>query len=293
MKERHMIRVFCVVPALLFGCQSPPEPKGIERADSVAAAVADGDSVPGYIHKQVDSLFNVGPHSVDVSEAGYLKSVGDYGVFGTRPSNGLVMAIPNGDAPTTQLGPLTSNPDAHNSRVLSYFVAAGLPQDQVLRVRISAAMRSIGQTSDPAATAPATVFDSYSSVLDRGIGGVRVVGSYAWARFNENNEVSAEEIYWPQLPGSAIDEANSLAQLVADPVRVQLFRDQFGLGKAKLEVVIRHTDSTIDSPFEARGVIDAMFSTGMGTSYIRHFTMDGSELRFPQERAGLLPSTPK
>lgn len=246
--------------------------------------------VSGFHHTLAKSRFKTGRGTYDISSSGFAKSVGDEGVFATR-TNGLVMAIPNAGAPATLVPPLSNDADKHNQRVLAYFRTAGIPPDQIIETRESAAMRATGHETASGSDIK-TVFDSFTTILLRGVQGFPVVGSYAWARFNVDDDVVSEEIFWPTLPDSVVGDAVALSILVADPGDLARFRARIGVTSEPARVVIRHSAATADGAFEVAAVFDVLVGVGSGATYERHFNIDGTERRFPEETpTSLNPST--
>jgi hypothetical protein len=243
---------------------------------TASPAVTATPPVPGYSHAFERSLFKPGGTLTTASEMGITKIIGSNGVFATDQVNGWVLATPNAGAPSTTRPPLPGAASDHNAKVLAYFVAAGIPQDQIGSVSTHTLMRggaSAAGVRDP------DQFEGFYSILNRAINGVVVSESTAWARFNTDGEVVEESVYWPPLPASVVQDATALAAKVADPaftsVLTQIEAHDPGYGIVDGQVVIHHNDATSHAAPYAVATYDSLPSRG-GRG-IKHF--DGSGVR--------------
>jgi hypothetical protein len=83
----------------------------------------------------------------------------------------------------------------------------------------------------------------FTTIIPRVVGGIRIVGSYAWATFNANGEVVGEEVFWPQLPQSLLADAIALRTKVSgDTGKKFLASLPADVASQTSEVVIRHTE---------------------------------------------------
>lgn len=152
--------------------------------------------------------------------------------------------------------------------------------DQVADIRNTVNMSGNGPAGSP--EVPSAV--SYNSIVTRAIGGIRVVESHAWARFDSDGDVVAEDVYWPELPAAVVSDANALSLILGDPAQRAAFLAKLPdfTGSDVGSVAIRHTSEFERSPLVVRASYDAYFDTGHG-GYVRHFAADGGEFRLPQE----------
>ncbi len=251
--------------------------RSAERSDALAV-----DAVPGYQHTLAKSLFDVGPGQAVDNSLGFERTTGAYGIFARRPTTGFVTALPNTNAPSRTKPALTNVGAVHNQQVLSYFLAAGLPADQVDRVNAHATMHQAGTREQIlGGTAPKPVFDWYSSVVSRSIAGVRVSDSFAWARFNSGGAVVSEAVFWPDIPVSAVNEAHAFQAFVT----ASSWKGVLPADVAEPVVVIHHTSASYDGPFVARASIDSSTPgrAGMGIAHMRHFDLTGKQFQMPEE----------
>jgi hypothetical protein len=263
----------------LAGCLAPPDTSGEPSSSGVTggastpvaalfAPVASGPGdAPGYSHTVGVSRFRIGASRREMSEAGWYKVVGNEGVFATDPYTGAVRANPNGDAPAAHAAALTSNPDEHNARVLTYFRGAGLPMDQVGGAHVTTIMKVDGPADTVGHQRP--TFVAYTTIVERTIDGIRVPDSFAWARFNARDEVVAEGVYWPAIPAAAIADAHALRDQLTDPARGAAYRTQLAVPDASAKggmVTIRHSGATSRSAFEAFAGYDVHVPYGDGAT---------------------------
>jgi hypothetical protein len=181
---------------------------------------------------------------------------------------------------------------------LSYFTAAGIPSDQIGGVHSTVSAGGGGKSDDPKAGTTATSI-RYTSIVERTIQGIPVVESHAWARFDDNDDVVAEDVYWPELPAAALDQAQAIAGSLKDSIRMADYLSKLPaeVARAQGRVVIRHSSMAEHGAFAAYGCYDVLPKDGeketeFSRGFIRHFGADGAELRLPQE-SRQLPTTPR
>jgi hypothetical protein len=196
-------------------------------------------------------------------------------------ANGGVMAQPNAGALSVTAPGLPGGAEAHNSRVLSYFVGAGLPSDQVEGVYANSKVW-LSEGNLPVTTAQQMI--AYNSVVRRKVLGFPVINSVAWARFDDKNEVVAEMVYWPAIPDAVLADAKLLAETLGDPATAGSMLSKIPNGsKGPGKVVIRHTPFSYGGAFAARVAYDVKYKSG-GAVAIRHFDISGAEFRMPEEQ---------
>jgi hypothetical protein len=259
------------------------------RTTSVAPAVQSGEG-RGYIHTIEKSKFRVGAQAQSSPSAGFERWVGAEGVFATVPETGWVLGIPNADAPSRAVSPLTESESLHNKTVLDYFTAAGLPVEQVDSVVAHASMRGGGAAASTAnpSLPPNLMFDGYTSVITRVVAGIPVADSFAWARFNANGEVVEEAVFWPSIPDDVISGANNFVNMVADSTRGPLYLAKLKLGAREGRVTIRHSGGWQKSGFQSLVSYDVRGIGQMDRPH--HFDINGTEFLLADE-APLLAST--
>jgi hypothetical protein len=237
-----------------------------------------------------------GKESQAVNAAGWSKQVGSEGAFATSLHNGVVLALPNAHAQLGRKSEYVTDPDKHNDEVLKYFVAAGIPRDQVAGVHAMTLLSSTGRRGEARASAPK--IDGYISVLERRIGDYKVPDSVAWAQMDKEGNIISEGVYWPAIPSSALGDAKHIKEMLATKADKARLLAHVPAELAQGEVVIRHSSAAMQQgPFEVLATYDVMerrtspevasVSTGgaqQGSVIMRHFDSEGVERRLPQER---------
>ena len=277
--------------------QTPPA--GLVRAE-------DGGA-PGYQHGFERSRFAMREQQSPVrrvEENGFAKVVGPAGVFAVDLRNGLALAVQSGgankgeatapEAASAQVQAYSLDAGKHNEQVTDYLVSAGIPRDQVGGVHANTYLSASGSTQDERPAAPR--IDGYASILERKIDKFGVPDSTAWARLDGQGRVISEWVYWPPIPAKALADARRLEELIASKDQAYSGRLPSGLPLGK--VVIRHSSATEDGPFEAYASYDVVErreavipplnkadgDVRVVAVTVRHFDLEGNELRLPQER---------
>jgi hypothetical protein len=210
-------------------------------------------------------------------------------VFATVSATGWVMGIPNGDAPSKLVAPLSRSPDVHNKAVVDYFVGAGLPTNQIGRVNAHATMHATMVGDVPSAP----VFDGYSSVISRKIAGILVPDSFACATFNVDGDVVEESVYWPAIPADVLNAAQALQTRLADLGQASNFLSRLPAGVTGGQVVVRHSSGGIGATFEAAASFDVQDASG-GMGRVRHFNSNAVEFQMlGEQQSPIHPSSPK
>jgi len=293
-----LVSVMCAGPAV---AQSPSQ--GLIATDKGGAS--------GYQHSLDRSRFVTGTTEaklLHVEEYGFAKVVGPDGVFATNLRNGLVVAVQsggsdkgsNGNAADAKATGYVRDPDRHNQQVIEYFLAAGVPKDQIGGVHATTYLSSSGSARETRPAPPK--IDGYASVIERKVEKYPVVDSVAWARMNGQRKVVSEWVYWPAIPAKALADARRLEELAGSSGDTEfLARLPAGLPSGK--VVIRHSSATAEGPFEVFASYDVLErktspATAEGKALgrytpsittvvsvvVRHFDVDGVERRLPQEK---------
>lgn len=219
--------------------------------------------------------------AVQESVNGMTKLTGSNGVFAVL-SSGMALAVPNSDAPANGRPALTNSGEVHNKRVQAYFEGCGLPHEQVLEVAAHATMH---QALDPTQQGPdhsqKPIFDWYSSVITRGVNGIRVADSFAWARFNIDDEVVSEGIYWPPIPQSVVDRAVAFKASASGAAFLAKIPSE--LAKEKGEVAIHHTPGEGPATPTFYVSYDMVPPIAGGMSRAIHLDENGAVLNVPGE----------
>lgn len=266
-----------------------------------AAQQRDDASVPGYRHSAANSRFLTSESVArqrPVVENGFVKYQDRMGVFAIDPRSGLAMAVPSDsrDKSSNVAGAAGEevsmrDPDKHNRMAVSYFVGGGLPRAQVGQVHANTYLSASGPADMPVAQMQPRV-DGYASIVTRKVDRFAVADSVAWVRFAENGRAISEWVYWPELPAKVVEDARRLNELVAGKGRADYIAKLPSTQKEG-RVVIRHSSPFAAGQFEAYATYDVVERNtskdrqGEGAAYVRHFTIDGREIRLPQERRDL------
>lgn len=137
--------------------------------------------------------------------------------------NGFSTGIAHARSPAKSAAPLSDRSAAHTARVLEYFKARGLPPDQIGAPAVTTLMRRTGTTSG---TELSRTLVGFTTVLPRLLDGVVVADSHAWARFNKDDSVVAEEVWWPALPGTVRDEVAAFREVLSDQTSAAAFKQR-------------------------------------------------------------------
>jgi hypothetical protein len=268
----------CALMVGLGGCGTTAEPAS-SSPDMVGLTKSSTEGA-GFVHSANNSRFHLGANPVTMMEFGLSKLVGTDGVFATVPETGWVLAIPNATSPSRSAAPLTRSADVHNKTVVDYFTGAGLPADQVGGVNAHASVTGSG--SGPVNISNGE-FAGYTSVITRVVAGIPVPDSFAWASFNINGEAVEEQVYWPTVPASAVQEAKALQAVVSDPVRFAALASKLPTNVDGGQVVIRHSAGSERTTFEVVASYDVVERGELGQ--VRHFDQSGAEFRMASELA--------
>lgn len=287
----------CVTVLLLLplaGCSSAPSepepsPQGVGTAPLVAAAPS---ALRGYEHSAAASRFVIGTQLEERLESGMRKVVGANGVFAVEARTKMVLAIPDATAPTRARPPM---PDAaaHAAAVRSYFVSAGLPEDQILEVRTQTTMQGGGpETGEPMNPSMAKLQYYYGCVMRKTPTGIPIPDSFAYARINVDGDVVEEGVYWPDIPANALSDADTVRSTAATPSsRAALSAKVAQLADTEPQngrAVIRHTSGFWNGSFAALASFDVPRN-----NRVVHFDSKGAVVDLPSERPGAFGPTPQ
>lgn len=271
------------------------EPDAVFRAQSTVSAdvVSSGTAGRGYRHLPERSRFPVGASARSESVGPVTRITGADGAYATF-SNGATVASPHGGSQLLMLPFGTFSAADHNDRVLKYFVAAGLPPEQVSGVHATTMMRTSGASG---ATGVASMkepeFVAYFSIVERSVAGVRVQDSFAWARLAESGVSVWESVYWPDIPESTVTEADAFrATMSDDALRAKFLQKLPESARLNGGVSIRHTPFSSFRPFSTVVVYEAMVKPENGKPSLRHFRPDGVEVRLAEETP-VMKDTPR
>jgi hypothetical protein len=302
----HSFSIAALFAAICAGSACAQAAGGIIASDKGGAS--------GYQHSIERSQFVTGS-SVEqlrpIEEFGFSKVVGRKGVFATNLRNGLVIATQNDGMDKSEALPPQEEaraehlryPDKHNTMVMDYFIAAGIPRDQVGGIHANTYLSAGGASADALLVRKV---DGYASVLERVVGDkFPVADSVAWARLDNDGKSVSEWVYWPAIPARAIADARLLEELTTGSRRAE-YLARLPAGLPPGIVVIHHSSATDEGPFEALATYDVVDSRSVstegadkmskapaGVAGVRHFDAEGVERRLPSERLNLGLPDPK
>lgn len=154
--------------------------------------------------------------------------------------------------------------------MVAYFTSAGLPTDQIGEIRLSTLMRRHGSDLDHGPPPPAE-FMGYTTILTRVLDGVRVEGSFAWAQFSADGSVVSEQVWWPEIPQAAADQARTMKNSLSAPGAESALRAKLppSVASSKGEVVLHHAP-----PLAVAWFAPSPCSTGPAYDYRTQFQFE-------------------
>ena len=229
------------------------------------------DAISGYRHERVHSLFAFGPGAPTPTVDGPItRHIGSEGTF-VEWANGFSMARAHAFAASSAALPFSRVSAEHNARVVAYFVGLGMPTDQMGSPAIGTLMRRTGATNGTQLT---ETLVGYTTGIPRFIDGIPVPESHAWAQFNKNDEVVAEQVWWPALPASLHAEVATFKAMMSNSSAAAVFRAKVGASSTgdDLTMAIHHSRPSGDNWF-LRVTMDF---APRGRSAVVHFDLSGT-----------------
>jgi hypothetical protein len=196
----------------------------------------------GYNHTYDHSSFDIGNMVSEIDEDGMHKIVGSVGTFATEVISKAAVATPNVPFPNSSTGVYPGDADAQNAAVRSYFVSAGLPEDQIASMSADATGVVHGQD---------TVAGWYS-LLHRGYDGVLIDDSIATAAFDASRRSASEQVYWPEISSEVLAQVRAFQEMLADPVQKAAYIQKLPASGRDANLVIHHTSWFWQGPFQAQ-----------------------------------------
>jgi hypothetical protein len=272
--------------ALAVACSSSRAPElAHEVSQAATAADAAASVLPGYSHTLATSRFKIGTNpTLELNTPQMQRWRGSLGAFAIDPGNGSACGLLDAKSPK---GPYEVDETTHGNNVKSYFVAAGVPADQIGEIQATYQSAVMGGSMIDAGPTP-FVLESISSILRRRISGVLVAESEAWAKITTSGDVDMECVFWPPLDRSVIDTAVAWAKTMTDGPTHSSFLSRISSDAAAVKrddgVVIHHTDMFVHSPAKAFVSYDVVLGTDPG-SPTRHFDQNGQEFQLPHQQS--------
>lgn len=288
MKRRLLSALVLLVPMAL-GAACRPTPEHMENGVStsrhsqtsaliapvapLSAGITAAAAIAGFRHDRAASRLAFGTSTPStVATPTVTKLVGPEGTL-VEWSNGFTMGAAHSRAASKKRGPLTTDSAAHNARVLRYFAA--LPADQIARVDAHARMRRTGSVGTNVVD---RTLHGFTSVITRMVDGVPVDGSYATAMFNVDDAVVAEQVWWPVLPSSLLDDIAVLKGILMGGGRFAAYRALLPKDVAGEKGEIRlHHAGPLGAAWYAVVTFDVAV-TSNGAASTRSFDATGAEV---------------
>lgn len=263
-----------------------PDP-GVQASN--LSGIAD---VAGYAHALPASRFALGPVMSEADENGYHKWIGTDGVFAIDNLNSASAGVPNGNSSIFAKKRFSLSGNAHGALVRDYFVANGLPPDQIGLVQNLSQVEGGGPV-ESAASAEQKL-KAYYTVLTRQVAGVPAPDSHAWAAVTESGEVIAEAVHWPPIPKESVARALAFASNMASMQYRADYLSRLSPSAQTGMVVIRHGTRLDRGPAFATVVweynVPIIGPKGATSSVQVHFDESGQPVTLPRELAqGFVP----
>jgi len=277
---KHLIAGLTML--LWVGCGMAADETKLQSSETREQKAIATDLVPEFRHPAAKSRFRLGENvRTESTQDGIDRIIGLDGTLATF-ANGATVGIASAYLPGEV--PAMNDASKQGELVLQYFKDAGLPPDQVGKVLLTTQMLD---TAGPDGTTTSE-FMGYNSIIDRQVEGIRIAGSHAWARMNQNGESISESIYWPAFPRTVVTEAHGLQTgLAGDSEKVFRSKLPTDLAGAEIEIVIVHSPYYSKS-FGAVAAIQVKPRTGP----VRNFRLDGSEAIVPVDQM-TKPASPR
>jgi hypothetical protein len=261
-----------------------------DSIDSQPASALLTEGAPGYVHDAQRAHLDLTGGRTEAAGL-LLVTQGKRGVHSLDPVRGFSVAH-TVDPEIRHAHPFRGTAADHNQLTQQAFVESGLPEDQVSRVLALGIENEWGTLEGNAAgEEPERLFEGYLSRVERQVGGVPVIDSFALARFNGRRQSFLEISFWPAIPPEVIQEAMEFrAALERSKDRAVYLAKLPPEAGARGEVVIRHTragDRT--SPLRFFVVFDVL---GTGAAGRAHYDRSGAQIRLPFEQLEPAEPTP-
>jgi hypothetical protein len=255
-----MIRRICLVVLLTLGCNP-----------------SAGGGIPGYYHVLSRSSCDIGALESRGTSNGADTIVGSKGVFSTQVASGSAVALPNDPLPNLSGDVFPGGADQQNALVASYFERAGLPSGQVSSVTADeAGVTAINSQAADVLVNPCVAV--WFSILHRAFKGTPIADSFAWSILGESGNSLEEQVHWPTIDQSVLDELSTFASVLSDPVKGPAFLASVPQEVSDGQLVIHHTGWSWRGPFQARACYRGTLSGANA-----YFDMTGHLVQLPDE----------
>ena len=263
----------CIAAALVSlqgaACTSDSNPGTVAPADgsNVAATCWSGQDLPGASYDLSKSRFAFGSSPVREDANGLVRWVGSQGVIAIA-ANGSVGASSNSDSPALNRPSFSLDADVVAAHLRAYFKAMGVPDCQV---------QDVGFSSGGFGGASATILDAS---LVRGIDGIVIGESQAWADFTVDDQTTDEGFFWPAIPASVVSGAIAFRDQLKDPQQLADYKAKLPAGVQGDGIVAIHHSPPFSSSATVKAIVT--YDTGIGPSPVS-FDTSGARVVMPYD----------
>jgi hypothetical protein len=218
-----------------------------------------GAELTGAAYDIEKSKFALGSAPTKSESGGLTRWTGANGVIAVFP-NGSTLASLNAGVAEANVKEWSSTHETVSEHVRAYFLSMGVAPCQ------STNTQALGGSSGIAIS------------LNRAVAGVPVIGSVAYAQFNEHDLTTTEGFYWPTVPASVVTAARALQTQLAEPAALASYKAKLPTNaQGEGQVVIHHAGGSSTQVFAAQASYDVI----AGRSTLS-FDANGAPLTPPQ-----------
>jgi len=277
MNHHHFI---CTAAALVSlqgaACTSNSDPGAVaptigSDGGNAAPTCWSGQDLPGASYDLSKSRFAFGSSPVREDADGLVRWVGSQGVIAIA-ANGSVGASSNGDSPALNRPSFSLDADVVTAHLRAYFKAMGVPDCQVQDVGISS-----GSSGPIVGAFVATILDA---ALVRGIDGIVIGESQAWADFTVDDQTTYEGFFWPAIPASVVSGAIAFRDQLKGPQQLADYKAKLPAGAQGDGIVAIHHSPAFSSSAAVKAIVT--YDTGIGPSPVS-FDTSGARVVMPYD----------
>ncbi len=262
---------FAVLPASCGQNTSSTDPMNKDVADGgPTGAIVDcigAGPLPGALYDIGKSRFAFGSAPAREDSGTLTRFVGSHGVVCISPC-GSATGIMNADAPETGLPDWSADTVTLTDHTRDYFAAMGVEACQVASADVPSALGGGGAAQK-------------TGSLTRAVDGILVAESYAFARFNVNDQTTSEGLYWPALPEETVAAARAFRDQLADPAALAAYKAKLpASAQGPGHVLIHHTPGTgtCSAQIDALATFDVLQDNPMGMAATLSFDSAGKQV---------------
>jgi hypothetical protein len=275
MNHHKFLRTAVALLGLLgAACTSDSDPGTVAPADggdggNASPTCWSGQDLPGASYDLSKSRFAFGSTPVREDADGLVRWVGSQGVIAIA-ANGSVGALSTGGSPALDRPSFSLDADVVTAHLRAYFKAMGVPDCQVQDVGISS-----GSSGPVVGAFVATILDA---ALVRGIDGIVIAESQAWADFTVDDQTTYEGFFWPAIPASVVSGAIAFRDQLKDPQQLADYKAKLPAGAQGDGIVAIHHSPPFSSSATVKAIVT--YDTGIGPSPVS-FDTSGTQIAMP------------